>query len=163
MSDTPKKVRVVLGPIARKLLEGAEGNKGKALDEAIMGLIEGPASGHPSGPDTQTLCSDIQTLTETVRAQGDLLRLLEKAVILEQRMTRIYIASTLSETDEEQRELLAFAAEAVEQLIDKSDVISERKLEDLKSVEEAAETAMRRELERGVQEELDLSDPELER
>ena len=45
MSETPQNVRIVLGPVARQLIDGAGENRPKALDDAITTLLEGRKAG----------------------------------------------------------------------------------------------------------------------
>lgn len=163
MSDTQQPVRVVLGPIARNLIEGAGNNRGKALDDAIQTLME-DAQRTPSQPaDHPALAERIDALADTIRSQGEILSALRKTLILEQRMTRLYFATMTSNQTEEQRELVEMAQEAIDDLIDSHNLLDEQEKERLRNREEVAEAAMWRDLERGFEELEPENEPELER
>ncbi|MEM8976173.1 MAG: hypothetical protein AAGD43_29245, partial [Pseudomonadota bacterium] len=98
-----------------------------------------------------------------IENQSAVIKTLQDVVILEQRMTRIFVASILSDDSEVQHQIMEMAAGAVEGLIDQSGLISEQERETLKSREHEAETAMQRELDRGSLVEEQDKEPELER
>lgn len=154
--------RLTLGPIAQDLLDQAGGKNGKDLDRLLTSLLERPETTNSDTPSLKPLEALIEALEDAIRNQGDKLSLLQEVVILEQRMTRIFVASILSDDSEEQHQIMEMAAAAVEGLIDESGLITERERETLRSREHEADAAMQRELDRGSLIAEQDKDPELE-
>lgn len=162
MNDAQQKVRVVLGPVAKQLVQGSEGNRAEALDQAIQDLIQKSEASSKTDPEIGNLSAELTSLKAVIENQSAVLKTLQEVVILEQRMTRIFVASILSDDSEEQHQIMEMAAAAVEGLIDASGLISEREREALKSREHEADAAMQRELDRGSLIAEQDKDPELE-
>ncbi|MEM8970893.1 MAG: hypothetical protein AAGD43_02360, partial [Pseudomonadota bacterium] len=135
MNDAQQKIRVVLGPVARTLVEGTEVNRAEALDEAIEELIKKAQSSSDPNREIGSLNEELARLQTVIANQSAVIKTLQDVVILEQRMTRIFVASILSDDSEEQHQIMEMAAGAVEGLIDQSGLISEQERETLKSRE----------------------------
>ncbi|MES0864813.1 hypothetical protein ABLN87_20880 [Ruegeria sp. SCPT10] len=162
MSTKTQNIRLTLGPVAQDLLDQSGGKNGRDLDRLLTGLLERPETNNSDSPNLKPLEARIEALEDVIRSQGDRFALLQEVVILEQRMTRIFVASILSDDSEEQHQIMEMAAAAVEGLIDESGLISERERETLKSREHEADAAMQRELDRGSLIAEQDKDPELE-
>lgn len=93
MSETPQNVRIVLGPVARQLIDGAGENRPKALDDAITALLEGQKSGKAEAPEQAPLDTRLASLEAAMERQTEALRNLSYTASLELKMTRILIAS----------------------------------------------------------------------
>lgn len=157
MSETTQSnLRIRLGPVASSLIDGQSENPRQDLDDAIQALLNRPSEG--TGVEAQ-----LATISDVLAAQAASLKALRDVVIFEQRMTRVYLSSILSDSDEEQHELLAMAEETVEEVIARSGLFNETERAEMLSKEEAAQTAIRRELDRGTEEVEPKKEPELER
>lgn len=100
MTDTQSNVRIVLGPVARTLIQGAEENRQQALDEAISNLIdqrdearEGLRTAPASGSD------DLASILSSLEAQRAAFKGLQEIVLSEMLATRMFIQSFMSDTD----------------------------------------------------------------
>lgn len=157
MSETTQSnLRIRLGPVASSLIDGQSENPRQDLDDAIQALLNRPSES--TGVEAQ-----LATMSDVLAAQAASLKALRDVVIFEQRMTRVYLSSILSDSDEEQHELLAMAEETVEEVIARSGLFNEAERAEMLSKEEAAQTAIRRELDRGTEEVEPKKEPELER
>lgn len=163
MSDTTKNPRIVLGPVARKLIEGKGDKQQQALDDAILALQETPENAGQPVPDTTALEKQIGSLEAHIERQAEAIRQLSYATTLQHKMTRILIASVMSTTNEEQQTLLALADQTAEDAHAKTELIGESEIEMLEREEAAMTTAINREFERvGIEPEAALEE-ELER
>lgn len=157
MSETTQSnLRIRLGPVASSLIDGQSENPRQDLDDAIQALLNRPTE--DAGVEAQ-----LATISDVLAAQAASLKALRDVVIFEQRMTRVYLSSILSDSDEDQHELLAMAEETVEEVISRSGLFNEAERAEMLSKEEAAQTAIRRELDRGTEEVEPKKEPELER
>ena len=149
MSEAQQNVRVRLGPIASALIEGGSDNRQEALDRAILELQQ--AASQTGGSSTLPASGDSQMahLTSQIEAQGEILSALRLQVMKEMQMTRLLVASLMSETDASQQQLLVFATEAVETLRRDSGLVMEIEQANLASQEAAFQATVRREMQQG--------------
>lgn len=163
MSETPQNVRIVLGPVARQLIDGAGENRPKALDDAITALLEGQKSGQAEAPEQAPLDTRLASLEAAMARQTEALRNLSYTASLELKMTRILIASLMSEGNEDQRTLLALASQATDEVQSKLQLLGDSEIEKLRENEASVQTAILRDLERGGMENEPAAEAEIER
>ncbi|MFY0312527.1 hypothetical protein ACFMBG_21835 [Leisingera sp. D0M16] len=163
MREASQKVRIVLGPVARQLIDGQDGNRPKALDDAITGLLEQLENTQANAGGNAPLAARLASLETAVARQTEALQSLTHAATLEMKMIRVLIASLMSESNEEHQTILALANSAVEEAHAKSRMLGDAELERLREIEASVQTAILREMERGGQEHELETEAEIER
>lgn len=163
MSEAKISNRIVLGPVARKLIEGHAENRPQALDDAILALQDAPQAAPETSHEEPHLEGRIQSLETLIERQSEAIKQLSYATTLQHKMTRILIASLMSETNEEQQTLVGMAEQAAGEAQAKTDLLGESEIEMLQREEASVNAAIQREFERtGIEAEPAL-DEELER
>lgn len=150
MSDTNQPIRVVLGPLARALVQGSGSNRGQALDDAIKDLTERAQSPGEGSDVLADLEGRIDALTAVTERQANTIDELRKLVVLELQMTRVMVGSLMATTNQEQQHLRIIADTAVAKFHDTSQLLDASERERLQSKEEQFLTMTRQELERGA-------------
>ena len=163
MSEASQNVRIVLGPVARQLIGGQDGNRPKALDDAITGLLEQLENAQANAGGNAPSAARLASLEAAVARQTEALQSLTHAATLEMKMTRVLIASLMSESNEEHQTILALANSAVEETHAKSRLLGDAELERLRESEASVQAAILREMERGGQEQELETEAEIER
>ncbi|WP_323777867.1 hypothetical protein [Leisingera sp.] len=163
MSEASQNVRIVLGPVARLLIDGQDGNRPKALDDAITGLLEQLENAQANAGGNAPLAARLAALEAAVAHQTEALQSLTHAATLEMKMTRVLIASLMSESNEEHQTILALANSSVEEFQAKSRLLGDAELERLRENEASVQTAILRDLERGGLEQELKTEAEIER
>ena len=155
--------RITLGPVARKLIEGHTANRPQALDDAILSLQEASETPPEISEDGPQLEGRIQSMEAMIERQFKAINELSYATALQHKMTRILIASLMSETNDEQQSLVSMAEQAAGDAHAKTELLGESEIEMLQREEASVTAAIQREFERaGLQAEPGIED-ELER
>lgn len=149
MSKHQANVRVVLGPVARELIGDQEENRPKALDDAITGLLEKlDANAGGCSRDDDPYSAHLASLTKAVHDQATLLHSLARVVAIETKMTRVLIASLMSQSNQDQQTLLSFATKAVDDIHKSYPLVSEPEMDAMRRSETSAQAAILHDLER---------------
>ncbi|QEP30416.1 hypothetical protein [Pukyongiella litopenaei] len=150
MTQTPQEIRILLGPVARGLIEGVDRNRPSALDVAITTLknqvrdLSEQAS--PVAPDQPT--SDERILS-VLKTQSRAIREMSELAVAEMKMTRLLISALLKDSDNDDPRLRELSETVIDQIYENSSILSADDRDGLLQKEEAFLTATRLELERG--------------
>ena len=148
MSKHQTNVRVVLGPVARDLIGDHEENRPKALDDAITSLLEKLDAAQAGCTGDDACSAHLKSLTTAIQNQSTRLQSLARLVTLEMKLTRVLIASLMSNSDKDQQTLLSFARASVEDIHKSHPIVSETEMETIRRTEASAQAAILHDLER---------------
>lgn len=156
-------VRVVLGPVARALIDGARENRQQALDDAITQLMEGrDATSTPNFEPVETKGKDAGTITG-LESLKRMLSEHQDIMLAEMKMTRLMVNWLMKRSDQDNEALREMTGQVVRRIVDDAMSISKDTKAWLMEIERKYEEMERQEMDRLGALQKSWKEPELER
>lgn len=163
MSDTQTNIRVVLGPVARQLIEGKGQNRQQALEDAIEALHERAAQAERPSESPAPTALTLRTLEGAAERSIEAMTRLAATTAKELKLTRILIASLMTNKSDEQQQLIDMTEQAIQDLHKSGELLGVSELEKLNELDARYREITSQELQRGTELSREVQEEELER
>ena len=146
-----KPTRVVLGPVARQLIEGKGQNGQQALEDAIQELQERARQTEYRGEDPALTAFTLTALEAATDRSIEAMNRLATTTAKELKLTRILIASLMTSKSEEQQQLIEMTEQIIQDLHKSGTLLEVSELEKLNELDARYKEITSRELQRGAE------------